>query len=455
MKITVISGSPKGNDSITLQYIKYIEKHHPDVEFKVFNVGSQINKIVGEKEELDAIFTSVHDSKGVIWAFPVYFFLVPSQLKRFIEAIFACDGQDAFKGKYAALLMTSIHFYDTTACEYMKAICHDLKMRYVGDYMAEMYDLLRSAQRKNILAFSRQFLYAIENELATEVCFQPLTPLTLTYEPEPLAGVTKTLEKKVVLLTDAEDPTSNLGKMIAAMQKLLPLDVQVINISELNLKGGCLGCIRCGYDNTCVYKDDLSDLYEKYIFPADAVIISGSIRDRYLSSRWKMFFDRSFFMGHTPVFLKKHIAFIISGPLSQIPGLRSILEAKVQFNKGNLVGMVSDEYETSAQVTALLTGLSKRLAWSLTENQEKPAGFYGLAGHLIFRDFVYRARGIFRADHLYYEKHGLYNFPNKNRRNSWMNTWFLTLQRVPSMRRQMQARIVGDMVKPFKNALEK
>jgi multimeric flavodoxin WrbA len=455
MKITVISGSPKGKDSITLHYIKYLEKHHPDAEFCIFDVGSKINKIDGGREELNAILESVQKSQGVLWAFPVYFFLVPSQLKRFIEIIFENNGREAFKGKYTAQIMTSIHFYDTTACDYIKAICHDLEMRYVGEYMAEMYDLLRSRQRKNILTFSRQFFYTIEKELATEVHFKPLKSPALDYKPAPLDEVPKVMEKKIVLLTDEKDAGSNLAKMTRTFQKLMPSSVQVINIRDLDLKGGCLGCIRCGYDNQCVYRDDLAGLYEKHIFPADAIIISGRIHDRYLSSHWKMFFDRSFFMGHTPVFLKKHIAFIISGPLTQIQGLRTILEAKVQFNKGNLVGMATDEYETSEQVTALLAGLSQRLAWSLAEGQEKPAGFYGLAGHLIFRDFVFRSRGIFRADHLYYQKNGLYDFPTRNKRNSRMNMWLLTMQRFPSLRRQVQARIVKNMVKPFKGATEK
>lgn len=455
MKITVISGSPKGKDSVTLHYIKYMEKHHPQVDFQIFDVGSKINKIVEEKEELEAIMESVRDSQGVLWAFPVYFFLVPSQLKRFIELLFENNCQEAFKGKYTALLMTSIHFYDTTACDYMHGICLDLGMRYAGDYMAEMYDLLRSRQRKNILTFSRQFFYTIERGLATEVRFKPLKPPTLDYKPEPLEESAKLGEKKVVLLTDSLHPGSNLTKMIDTFTKAIPIQVKVINIGELDLKGGCLGCIRCGYDNTCLYKDGLAGLYEDHLFPADAIIISGNIRDRYLSSRWKMFFDRSFFMGHTPVFHKKSIAFIISGPLSQIQGLRAIFEAMVQFNQGNLVGMVTDEYETSEQVTALLTGLSERINWALAAGQEKPAGFYGLAGHLIFRDFVYRARGVFRADHRYYCKNSLYDFPYKNRRNLSMNTMMLIMQRFPSLRRQMQARFVKEMVKPFKNAVEK
>jgi multimeric flavodoxin WrbA len=51
----------------------------------------------------------------VLWAFPLYYLLVASQYKRFIELIFENNSTAAFKGKYAAVLTTSINFYDHTA----------------------------------------------------------------------------------------------------------------------------------------------------------------------------------------------------------------------------------------------------------------------------------------------------------------------------------------------------
>ena len=78
----------------------------------------------------------------------------------------------------------------------------------------------------------------------------------------------------------------------------------MINLHDLNIKGGCLGCCQCGYDNTCVYTDGYVDFFKSKLVPADIIIMAGSVHDRYLSSTWKQFFDRSFFKGHVPGFSK-------------------------------------------------------------------------------------------------------------------------------------------------------
>jgi len=76
---------------------------------------------------------------------------------------------------------------------------------------------------------------------------------------------------------------------------------------------------------------------------ADILVWAGEIRDRYLSAKWKTFFDRSFFNGHAPSLAGKQFGFIISGPLSQIPNLRQILEAYVEMQQANPAGFVTDE----------------------------------------------------------------------------------------------------------------
>jgi hypothetical protein len=38
MKITVLSGSPKGDDSVTLQYVRYMEKTFSAHDYQVFHV---------------------------------------------------------------------------------------------------------------------------------------------------------------------------------------------------------------------------------------------------------------------------------------------------------------------------------------------------------------------------------------------------------------------------------
>ena len=45
MNIAVINGSPKGEISVTVQYIKFIQKKFPQHDLKLFNVSHDILKI--------------------------------------------------------------------------------------------------------------------------------------------------------------------------------------------------------------------------------------------------------------------------------------------------------------------------------------------------------------------------------------------------------------------------
>ena len=143
MKIAVLNGSPKGKLSATLQYVNFIQKKFPHHELKIFHIASTIKKIEKDEKIFQEIMDDVRSSEGVLWAFPLYYLLVSSQYKRFIELLWEKKGGDAFKDKYAALLTTSIHFFDHTAHNYMRAICEDLDMKFVGLFSAEMFDLLR------------------------------------------------------------------------------------------------------------------------------------------------------------------------------------------------------------------------------------------------------------------------------------------------------------------------
>ncbi|MDP6627165.1 MAG: NAD(P)H-dependent oxidoreductase, partial [Methanopyri archaeon] len=85
MKVTVLNGSPKGAVSVTMQYVRYIRKRFPGHEYIVHDISHRIKKL----ERDDALFEEVVDDVGssdvVLWAFPLYHMLVPSQYKRFIE----------------------------------------------------------------------------------------------------------------------------------------------------------------------------------------------------------------------------------------------------------------------------------------------------------------------------------------------------------------------------------
>ena len=154
MKIVVLNGSPKGNISVTLQYVLFIRKKFPQHELKVFNIAQEFRKIEGEEEAFQEIIEAVKSADGVLWAFPLYILLVHSNYKRFIELIRERGVESAFKGKYTAALSTSIHFFDHTAHNYINAICDDLDMRYVGSFSADMYDLLQTKEQDKLIRFA-------------------------------------------------------------------------------------------------------------------------------------------------------------------------------------------------------------------------------------------------------------------------------------------------------------
>ena len=174
MKIVVLSGSPKGETSVTLQYVRYIQKVYPQHQLEIEHVVPRIRKLENDEQAFAEIVERVRAADGVLWAFPLYVFLVHGSYKRFIELIAERGAQAAFAGKYAACLSTSIHFYDHTAHNYMHAICDDLGMRYVGGFSPHMADLLKEQGPAQLAHFAGEFFRAIETRAATQRSYPPL-----------------------------------------------------------------------------------------------------------------------------------------------------------------------------------------------------------------------------------------------------------------------------------------
>jgi hypothetical protein len=264
--------------------------------------------------------------------------------------------------------------------------------------------------------------------------------------------------KRVLVLTDSQDNRTNLGRMVERFRRSFTNEVEVINLHDVDIKGGCLGCIQCGYDNTCAYqgKDGYVEFFKTKVKAADVLVFAGTIKDRYLSSRWKLFFDRSFFYGHAPKYMGKQLGLIISGPLSQIPNLRQIFEAYADGERANLVDFITDESENSAEIDALLQSLAERLIRFAQEGYMKPSTFLGVGGTKVFRDEIWgRLRPTFQADHRFYKKHGVYDFPQNDYRTRIMSGIFILLMRLPQFRKEYARRTKSEMVKPLQKVVEK
>lgn len=160
MKICVLNGSPKGKNSITLQTVLYLQNKYPHCQFEVVNVGQRIK---GYERDMSEALRAINDAKLLLFSYPVYTFIAPYQLHRFIELL--KESELDLSGKFAAQLTTSKHFYDVTAHGYIRENCLDLGLKYLGGLSADMDDLLTEKGRGEALAFWDYIVYCAQNGL--------------------------------------------------------------------------------------------------------------------------------------------------------------------------------------------------------------------------------------------------------------------------------------------------
>jgi multimeric flavodoxin WrbA len=456
VRFAILNGSPKGPESVSMQYILYIQKKHPEHEYIMLNVAQIINVLEKDKERFNEIIQQINDSDGVIWGFPVYVMLVCSQFKRFIELIFERNKELVFKNKYTAVLSTSIHFYDHTAQNYIHAICDDLRMKYVGYFPADSWDLLYPDRRANWLLFAEKFFEAVQTRQPTTQHYQKAQVRDFTYDPASSVEEKLSPNRKVLIISEDTSNETNLGKMVNQFVKSFSGYIELVDIYDIDIKGPCIGCTKCGYSHKCIYedKDDFTNFWTNKVMKADILVFASIIKDRYLSSRWKLIYDRAFFNNHTPTLIGKQIGYIISGPLSQNLNLKEMLIAHVEYQDSNYVDVVTDEFGDSAHIDALLHNLAKNMVDYSLAGYIKPISFLGEAAMKIFRDDVFgRNRFVFLADHEYYESHGVYDtFPQNDERAKRMNEKLIPLMRIDKMRDKIDLK--KEFLKPFQRVLE-
>ena len=283
MKIVVLNGSPKGDVSVTRQYVLFLEKAFPQHQFVVLPVAQQSRKLERDPAAFDAVIQEVRSADGVIWAFPLYILLVCSQYKRFIELITERGAQSAFNGKHAVTLSTSINYYDSNAHTYMRSVVEDLGMRFVGIHSANMHDLMKLEERRRLRLFAEDFFVSIERGLEFPRLSAALpAERSKPYLPASPAAAAATHGRKIVILTDArpeaQPSQESLRAMTARLVSAWGSDVRAVNLHDLDIKGGCQGCLRCGAAYQCAYtgKDGFIDFYNSVLVPADIIVFARS-----------------------------------------------------------------------------------------------------------------------------------------------------------------------------------
>jgi len=404
MKIVVLNGSPKGEYSITLQTSLYLEKKFPEHQFEILHVGQRIKSL--EKDFSAAAF-AIAGADLIIFSYPVYTFIAPSQLHRFIERLKA-SGLNV-SGIFVTQITTSKHFYDVTAHKYIQQNCQDLGMKYIKGLSADMDDLLTENGRKAAKEFFEYVCWSIEHDVYETIPKHSKAPAHLPVSPLPSGQDKKSAD--VVIVTDCAKDDKQLNDMIVRFRSVLEYNSRIVNISEYPFQGGCLGCFNCAAAGICIYKDGFDNFLRSSIQTADAIVYAFSIKDHSMGSVFKMYDDRQFCNGHRTVTMGKPTGYLISGNYPAEDNLRMIIEGRSEVGGNFLAGTACDEINPDTEIDRL----AARLGYAISHKYVQPRNFYGIGGMKIFRDLIWLMRGMMRADHRFYKKHGLYDFPQKKK----------------------------------------
>ena len=248
MHILILNGSPKGEYSITLQTLLYLCGKFPEHTWETLHAGQQIRAL--EKDFTKAA-EAVTRADLLLFSYPVYTFIAPSQLHRFLELLKGA-GLD-LTGKYTSQITTSKHFYDVTAHRYIEENCHDLGLRVIRGLSADMDDLLTEKGRGEAEDFFRYVLWAMERGYA-----EPAPEPIPAFSGRPVTVPETAEEEKpgdIVIVTDCGRDETQLAAMIGRFRAVMPRRTRVVNLREFPFQGGCLGCFRCAVSGKCIYKD--------------------------------------------------------------------------------------------------------------------------------------------------------------------------------------------------------
>lgn len=433
MNVLVINGSPKGKNSITYQTVRFLQKKFTKDEFEVIHAGAQIVRL---EQDMSEVAEAVKKAQMILFAYPVYTFIAPSQLHRFIACLKE-QGID-LSGKYMTQITTSKHFYDVTAHRYIEDNCRDMGMRVLRGFSADMNDLLTKKGQLQVITYWNYVKHIIARETSP---FEEETDRTPLKE--------KNRKYRIVIVTDCTRENERLRQMIIDFRKAIPYVSHVVNLQDFSFRGGCLGCFHCAADGTCVYQDGFDDFLRNKIQRSDSIVYAFSIKDHSMGALFKTYDDRQFCNGHRTVTMGKPTAYLIDGEFSQEENLQMILEGRSQVGGNFLAGIATNEGVGADSPKTCADKLAYALEHRITVNEN----FLGVGGKKIFRDLVFEMQGMMQADHKFYKENHFYDFPQKNIGTILFMKLVGLLLRMPGSKAQMQSKMTEGMLMPYEKII--
>ncbi len=449
MKVLVLNGSPAGENSITLQTVLYIQDNFPDVTFETLHVGQRIRSI---EKDFSASEQALKEADLILFCYPVYTFLVPAQLHRFIELI--KEKNIDVSGKCATQLSTSKHFYDSTAHKFIQDNCDDLGLNYIRGISADMEDLLTEKGQTQALDFFKFVLWSMENGMY-EPPFYRMGEQTLPSGETADPGEPKAKRKpgSVAVVADlSKDKDGRLAAMIARFRNVFPLETSLVDIGTFPFSGGCLGCFNCAADGKCIYKDGFDNYLRGNIQSADAIVYAFTVKDHSMGQRFKLYDDRQFCNGHRTVTMGKPVGYLIDGDLNREPNVKTLIESRAQVGGNFFAGAAVSRRSVDANVDRM----AQTLFYAMQNNYQPPADFYGVGGMKIFRDLIFQMQGLMKADHKFYKEHGFYDdYPQKHKGKIAAMYLVGGMMTNKKIKKKIGSKMTEGMLMPYKAAMKK
>lgn len=431
MNILILNGSPKGKTSITVQTAFYLEKRNPQYQFSYLNIAQ---KVKSYEKNFEEVKTAIENADFLIWVYPVYTLLIPSQMQHFLELMET--NNISLKGKYNTQFTTSKHFFDTTSHKYLNENLLDMEGNLLLGFSADMEDLLEEKGRNQVEAWFDKLFFDISIghfQVGVKPEPKPSKPVFQVSHQVNGSSTNKKSDKSVVVVTNCDKYDENLNNMIEEFIACCDYKVTVKNVAEFPFQGGCIGCLKCSVTAKCIYSDNFEGFLRNDIQSSDAIVYAFTIKQHYTGYQFKCYDDRQFCNGHRSVTHGMPVGYIISGEYSKESNLQTLVEARCEVGQVYLSGVATDEGDTASDIQKL----AKSLDYALHHNMDKPANFYGVGGTKIFRDLVYLMQGLMKADHLYYKENGIYDFPHNNKKKMLQMKFIGGLMNLPGAEKKM------------------
>lgn len=266
MKICVLSCSPKGETSLTLQTVKFLQKFFPEDIFEV--------KLTTKVECTDDVVDAASESDIIMILSSIFHLHVHGQmismLDELVSKLRAKIGDDINK-KYFTYITSSNFIYDIGAHNYILRWAQGEKLNFLRDLSLKDDSMLTEQGQEEVY---RWFKYTKET-------------IALLKSKE-IPKVTSA--RRIAIINDGLASPELVSK-ISDMYKERGCEVESFNLNDYKI-APCNACFACYSNRVCCMKDDFVDLVDKVGTGTDMFVNVGKLRYGMLGQKFKIWTDR-------------------------------------------------------------------------------------------------------------------------------------------------------------------